>query len=323
MGITSSISELLMRRGVQTASARTALRRQWLVVAILGYTALGVAGWLEVDRFWMYGACVAWSGIIAGFYLLLDTNRSEPNAPLLEKFTLPTLITMFRGLLLAILTGFLFVSSPIGVVAWFAAITYSLAACLDYVDGSLARRWDASTELGARLDMELDSFGILVAVILGSYWGKLPEWYLLIGLARYVFVFGEWCRRSCGKIVRELDPYPLRRHLAGWQMGFLAVSLCPLILIEVSRLAASVFGVLTLGMFFRDWLVISNLAPPRSLRVLKISRSALRQVFTALIALFVIVLARSVDKVGLTFSLGGAFIISLIVLILVSFEQHW
>ncbi|MCZ7668816.1 MAG: hypothetical protein M5U34_17250 [Chloroflexi bacterium] len=44
--------------------------------------------------------------------------------------------------------------------------------------------------------MEFDGLGILLVSLLAVWYGQLPGWYLLIGLARYFFVFGLWLRQK-------------------------------------------------------------------------------------------------------------------------------
>jgi phosphatidylglycerophosphate synthase len=73
------------------------------------------------------------------------------------------------------------------------ALLVTLAAgalALDAVDGWVARRTGEATELGARLDGEVDAFlifalSVYVAPVCGA-------WVLAIGAARYLFLAGEW-----------------------------------------------------------------------------------------------------------------------------------
>jgi phosphatidylglycerophosphate synthase len=66
----------------------------------------------------------------------------------------------------------------------------SAALVLDAVDGWVARRTGAETELGARLDGEVDAFLILA---LSVYVAPACGWWVLaIGAARYLFLAGEW-----------------------------------------------------------------------------------------------------------------------------------
>ncbi|TDB73577.1 CDP-alcohol phosphatidyltransferase family protein [Micromonospora sp. KC721] len=66
----------------------------------------------------------------------------------------------------------------------------AVALALDAVDGWVARRTGSTSALGARFDMEIDSFLVLmlsvhVAPVVGP-------WVLVIGGARYAFVAASW-----------------------------------------------------------------------------------------------------------------------------------
>ena len=73
----------------------------------------------------------------------------------------------------------------------------SVALVLDWVDGRVARRTRTVTALGARFDLEVDAFLILV---LSAYAVRpIGPWVLAIGLARYALLLAErvlpWLRR--------------------------------------------------------------------------------------------------------------------------------
>ena len=72
-----------------------------------------------------------------------------------------------------------------------AIVTLTVVALfLDSIDGQVARRTASATGLGARFDMEVDAFLI---VILSSYVAhSLGLWVLSIGAARYAFVAAGW-----------------------------------------------------------------------------------------------------------------------------------
>ncbi len=66
----------------------------------------------------------------------------------------------------------------------------AVALVLDAVDGWVARRTETASTLGARFDMEVDAFLILV---LSVYVARpTGTWVLAIGAARYVFVAAGW-----------------------------------------------------------------------------------------------------------------------------------
>lgn len=76
-----------------------------------------------------------------------------------------------------------------GAVAVLVSLAFTVIA-LDAVDGHVARRTGTTSELGARFDMEVDAFLILVMSVYAA--PKFGPWVLAIGLARYVFVAAGW-----------------------------------------------------------------------------------------------------------------------------------
>jgi phosphatidylglycerophosphate synthase len=60
----------------------------------------------------------------------------------------------------------------------------------DAIDGQIARRTKTCSDHGARFDMEVDAFLILVLSMLVS--DSLGPWVLAMGLMRYVFVTASW-----------------------------------------------------------------------------------------------------------------------------------
>ena len=98
---------------------------------------------------------------------------------------------------------------------WIIAVT-SLALSLDGLDGWMARRTGSATAFGARFDMELDSFLMLVLAALVWRSGRVGPWVLLLGLPRYLFVGAGWLwtwlraplperlRRKAGCVIQEI-----------------------------------------------------------------------------------------------------------------------
>ncbi|WP_432142723.1 CDP-alcohol phosphatidyltransferase family protein [Streptomyces sp. bgisy084] len=76
--------------------------------------------------------------------------------------------------------------TPVAVLVALATV----ALVLDAVDGQVARRTGTVTPLGARFDMEVDAFLILVLCVYLVV--PLGPWVLCIGLMRYVFVAASW-----------------------------------------------------------------------------------------------------------------------------------
>jgi CDP-diacylglycerol---glycerol-3-phosphate 3-phosphatidyltransferase len=224
------------------------LRREWAFLSLGGLVALSAVGLVAPSS--LAGSLPVWS---YGCWLLfrgLPENVREGEGALLPTLGAATLVTMLRSFLVALAAGFLAVPSVV-------APAYSLAAVLDHADGRLARRRQRETRLGSRLDMEVDALGILVACLAGIALGKLPVWYVSVGLARYAYVLGVRWRERGQRPLRELDRLGLRRILAGCQMGFLAVALWPPVSGSLAAVVCYVFGGATLAMFVRDWLYVS------------------------------------------------------------------
>lgn len=79
---------------------------------------------------------------------------------------------------------------PVGVLVALAAV----ALLLDAVDGQVARRTGTVSALGARFDMEVDAFLILVLSFFVGFYATHPvgAWVLAMGAMRYAFVAASW-----------------------------------------------------------------------------------------------------------------------------------
>ena len=113
-------------------------------------------------------------------------------------------VTLVRGVLVVGVTAL--VADPVSTPA--LVVLAAVALLLDGVDGQVARRRNVVSEFGARFDMELDAF--LLLVLSWYVAGQLGTWVLLIGLARYLFVAagvvlpwlgGELETKFSGKVV--------------------------------------------------------------------------------------------------------------------------
>lgn len=124
-----------------------------------------------------------------------------------RRFGLANALTLARGAAVCALTGFL--AGPLGSgLLWAASFLAFLCVALDGVDGWLARRFDTVSPFGARFDMEVDAFLMLVLGLLLVASGTLDAWVLLIGLARYLFVAAGWLLPA----LRAPLPYSERRR---------------------------------------------------------------------------------------------------------------
>ncbi|MGN6378612.1 MAG: CDP-alcohol phosphatidyltransferase family protein, partial [Gaiellales bacterium] len=66
----------------------------------------------------------------------------------------------------------------------------TIALCLDYVDGRVARKTRTESQLGAAFDGEVDAFLMLTLSLYVS--PAVGWWVLAIGMARYVFLAAGW-----------------------------------------------------------------------------------------------------------------------------------
>lgn len=180
-----------------------------------------------------------------------------------ERITLATWITASRGSALIVLTGFLFSGTPAGLdpLAWVPGLLFAIAAGLDAIDGVIARATGSVSELGGRLDVEMDALTVLLGSILVVRYGVAPTAFLAVGVARYAFVAGIRYRQWTGRPVYDLDPSTPRRVLGGLAMVAIWLALLPLPGQTISRMVATVVLVPFLLNFGRDWLVVSGRHP--------------------------------------------------------------
>ena len=251
--------------GIDSEISLRILRKKWMGFLFLQALLLA-AGYGLLGTQWESQAAYQWLGLavifsLGYFWLLwqrLKLNHSPDRTEILPDFGLGNLLTIWRGMLLVLLSGFLFSPRPQGWLAFLPGLLYAIAAVADLFDGYLARISNHETQLGEELDLGLDGFGILVASLLLVQYGQVPYWYLLVGLARYLFVGGIWLRDRLGKPVYPLTESSARRPFAGAQMGFAAVVLFPVFTPPGTFLAATFFALPFLAGFLLDWFSVSG-----------------------------------------------------------------
>jgi phosphatidylglycerophosphate synthase len=173
------------------------------------------------------------------------------------RFGAANVITTLRGALVAAVTGMVVASfvRPMPVSLLVPLIVVALL--LDGVDGWVARRTNSSSELGARFDMEVDAFLLLVLSVYVSR--MLGPWVLAIGLMRYAFVAAgfvfPWLRRQL--------PFRYWRKVVtaaqGIALTFAATGLVPVLAIVLVAIALA----LLVESFGRDviWLAVTRRQP--------------------------------------------------------------
>lgn len=133
-------------------------------------------------------------------------------------------ITLWRGTLIALLAGTLADPDLLAQYAVPLAALALLALMLDGLDGAVARRTETQSNFGARFDMELDAFLILVLCMALLLLGKAGPWVLAIGAMRYAFVIAGL---TLSWLTAALPQSRRRKIVCVWQVTALMIALLP------------------------------------------------------------------------------------------------
>ena len=152
---------------------------------------------------------------------------------------------------------------------WWLVGLVAVALAMDGFDGQVARRTGTASEFGARFDMEVDAFLILLLCVQVSR--SLGLWVLAIGLMRYAFVAASW---ALPWLTAPLYPSMARKTVAAVQGVVLLVAVSGLLpwvvafAVVVAALAALVWS------FGRDtvWLARRRVAEQRPITVVQLPR---------------------------------------------------
>ena len=266
IGDIHNIMSMLKSPGINSINL-SILRKKWIGLLVLQIMLVAAGSFLLVTG-WEYQAAFQWLGLAAFSSVLyfwylwrgIELNSPPGETKILPDFGPGNLLTILRGMLLMLLTGFLFSPRPQGWLAFLPGFLYAFAALADLFDGYLARISNHQSRLGEKLDLSLDGLGMLIASFLLVQYGQVPFWYLLVGLARYLFIGGIWLRTRLRKPVYPLAENSARRPFAGAQMGFAAVVLFPVFSPPGTILAAALFAVPFLTGFLLDWFSVSGVS---------------------------------------------------------------
>ncbi|MEX2161616.1 MAG: CDP-alcohol phosphatidyltransferase family protein [Anaerolineales bacterium] len=243
------------------AGALHSLRARWAFFLLAGALVLLAGSWFLSTQ-WPLIAAQQWLALAALVFAVqcvvlwfdLPRNLKRSGGKLLPGFGPGTWLSLLRVLALAMLAGFLWPGQPAGWLAWAPFAFLLLFNLLDLADGYAARRSGTATRLGEKLDLDLDGRGVLAASLLAFRYGAVGWWYLLVGLARYVYVFAIWARRQLG-LSFEARPNRLRRPFAGAQMGIGVALLAPGLPHGITAYIAALSMIPFLGNFLYDWWV--------------------------------------------------------------------
>ena len=247
------------------------LQQQWWRIFVwswVGYA--GILLWL--NTIWSTTTLITYAIVTAlvllAFLLILrshlsDNHRSDETA-ILPAFGPGNIMSITRGWMLAIITGFLVTPWPELLAGWLPALLYTVGSIADIFDGYAARRANHATVLGEKLDIELDGFGVLLVSLFAVVTNKVPWWFVILAFSRQLFVAGLRWRERRGQINHPTPPSLNRRIIAGLFIGFLTVMLWPVVQPPGTLIAGYIFAASLILSFGRDWLVVIGWMDPES-----------------------------------------------------------
>lgn len=100
-------------------------------------------------------------------------------------------ITLVRVAFIPVYMALMYISGGVpGIWLWLALAVFILAGVTDYVDGTVARKYNQITDFGKFLDPLADKLMVIGAMTIFCQWGLLPAWALMIVLTREFAVTG-------------------------------------------------------------------------------------------------------------------------------------
>ncbi|MBN2146527.1 MAG: hypothetical protein JW726_04025 [Anaerolineales bacterium] len=245
------------------------LRLRW-VGYLLACAVLWVLGYRFVQSWWEPAYAARWmilSGLALAYLLWslwrgLEHNAHSAEGSLVANFGFATVITIWRGVLVAALAGFLISPCPSGWQAWLPGALLILITLIGWANAFIVQRGTNPTLLGTMLETRLNELSFLIAVVLVVQYGQAPWWYLIIGLYPFLLQAIAWLRRRQGKPLYRLPTSRLSRLLAGVQQTFLCAILLPIFSPPATTVAAILFAMIALHGFASDCLIVSGKIHP-------------------------------------------------------------
>jgi phosphatidylglycerophosphate synthase len=137
-------------------------------------------------------------------------------------------MTLSRGFAAAVLVGLVVsgVRRRSGLAGWlgWGSLIYGSIVC-DWLDGPIARRLGMTSELGALLDLESDSWLTLAAASSATAWGGVPAYCMAAPLARYALLLAALRRIPYGQIYADEPAWA--RPLGIAQMALFTAATAP------------------------------------------------------------------------------------------------
>lgn len=175
------------------------------------------------------GALPALTGLMLFTGLLFGVERGLIAHHPHSRLGMANRITLVRAGIACLIASRAIDPAPLGArERWLLAAIAGATLLLDGADGWAARRQRLASAFGARFDMEVDAFAILVLAITVVKAAAVPYWVLAIGAMRYLYLAAV---RVSPPLRRPLPPRPVadqrRKTIAVVQSVALLIALAP------------------------------------------------------------------------------------------------
>lgn len=183
-------------------------------------------------------------------FVLVLLNQHGPNL----RFGPANRVTLLRAAIMAVLAGFAFDGDDLETPGRAALSLAALGSLLlDGVDGRLARRSGTASRFGARFDLEVDAFTVLVLAALVHRTGQAGAWVVLLGALRYLFVLAG---AAWPVLARELPPSWRRKAICVITVASLVAALSPLLTPPIAASLCAAAGLLLIYSFGIDCILL-------------------------------------------------------------------
>jgi phosphatidylglycerophosphate synthase len=171
---------------VDVSVRRLLIDAEWKI-ALIGVGLAAVVLGLGPDWRMITGAFVAYGAVAALVVKGIGQHAPHP------RFGPANTLTLFRAAYVALLAGIIVEEASLSETGrWLLVGSGFAGLLLDGADGWAARRSGLTSRFGARFDMEVDAFFVLVLAALVWRVGQAGGWVLTCGLMRYIFILAGW-----------------------------------------------------------------------------------------------------------------------------------
>ncbi len=195
------------------------MRSLWLALMAVPVSVFGGA----------IGTIPALTGLVLFASLLFAVERGLSAHHPHPRLGAANRITLVRAAIACLIAARAVEPAPLGAPErWLLAAIAGAALMLDGADGWAARRQGLASAFGARFDLEVDAFAILVLAITVVKAQAVPCWVLAIGGMRYLYLAAAL---AFPLLRRPLPPRPIadrrRKTIAVVQSVGLTIALVP------------------------------------------------------------------------------------------------